>query len=277
MTRAEYLSELESHLIALPKEERDMAVSFYEEYFDEAGPENVQSVIDELGKPFNLARSIIGETSAYSRSMVYLKYKESKPMPQNSTEVFASLRKPDAFAGGKAEKDSFENTMKKGVSEQQHINNAYEQDIYPDSCQNGSENNGMFDDYYKKGMDKDISSTPKVKSSKAGWVIFWIVIGFFIGIPVICAGITLIIAIVLMLFAFAIASFACIIGAVIMLISGIIHLFSSVGTGLGLVFAGFFAAGIGLMLLSGSIVIFFKFLPWCIREINKLRNKRRAA
>ncbi len=29
MTREEYLAELESDLISLPKEERDMAVSFY--------------------------------------------------------------------------------------------------------------------------------------------------------------------------------------------------------------------------------------------------------
>lgn len=89
MTREEYLAELESDLISLPKEERDMAVSFYSEYFDEAGSENEQAVIEDLGKPYALARSIIGETSAYSRSEVYLKYKESKPMPQNSTGVFA--------------------------------------------------------------------------------------------------------------------------------------------------------------------------------------------
>ncbi|MCM1381761.1 MAG: DUF1700 domain-containing protein, partial [Muribaculaceae bacterium] len=68
MTRAEYLSELDSHLITLPKEERDMAVGFYDEYFEEAGPEKEQEVIEELGKPYNLARTIIGETSLYSKS-----------------------------------------------------------------------------------------------------------------------------------------------------------------------------------------------------------------
>ena len=59
MTREEYLAELESDLVSLPKEERDMAVSFYSEYFDEAGPENEQAVIEDLGKPYALARSII--------------------------------------------------------------------------------------------------------------------------------------------------------------------------------------------------------------------------
>ena len=94
MTRAEYLAELESHLITLPREERDMAVSFYKEYFDEAGPEKEQEVIDELGKPYNLAKSIIGETSLYNKSDVYINYKASKPLPQNNTDVFVSLQKP---------------------------------------------------------------------------------------------------------------------------------------------------------------------------------------
>ena len=96
MTRAEYLAELDSHLITLPREERDMAIEFYNEYFEDAGPENEQAVIEELGKPYNLARSIIGETSAYNKSEVYIKYRESKPMPQNSTGVFVSLNKPGA-------------------------------------------------------------------------------------------------------------------------------------------------------------------------------------
>jgi len=77
MNKQEYLSELKSHLASLPEEEQDDAVRFYDEYFEDAGIENEQQVISELGKPFALAKSIICEQSAYSKSKSYANYKAS--------------------------------------------------------------------------------------------------------------------------------------------------------------------------------------------------------
>lgn len=272
MTRAEYLAELDSHLISLPKEERDMAVSFYEEYFDEAGPENEQAVIADLGKPFSLARSIIGETSAYSKSTVYLKYKESKPMPQNSTGVFASLRKPDAFADVKADTD--DDVMPQGAPIPEPMaSNAFEQDVIPEN----NENKGMFDDYYTRGQTEDVPPQPQKQESNAGWVVFWIVIGLFIGIPLACAIIPTVIAIIVVMFVFGLVSAVCFIGAIIAFISGLIKLATSVPTAIGLICASILVTGIGLVMLSASLAFFFKLLPWTFKSIAKLFNKRRAA
>jgi|ADurb_Total_1213_FD_contig_21_3927271_length_972_multi_7_in_0_out_0_2 uncharacterized membrane protein len=91
MTKNEYLNELASHLISLPKEERDMAIRFYDEYFMDAGEENEQIVMAELGKPFNLAKNIIGEQSAYSKSEEFLRYKESKAQ-QEAASIFANAK-----------------------------------------------------------------------------------------------------------------------------------------------------------------------------------------
>lgn len=77
MTKKEYLSELESYLVSISEEERTNAIQFYDEYFEDAGPENEQQVISELGKPFALAKSIICEQSAYSKSRSYSNYKAS--------------------------------------------------------------------------------------------------------------------------------------------------------------------------------------------------------
>lgn len=63
MTKNEFLSELRSCLKGLPKDECDAAVSYYEEFFDEAGEENVQDVIIQLGTPKALAESILAEQS----------------------------------------------------------------------------------------------------------------------------------------------------------------------------------------------------------------------
>ena len=51
MTRKEYMEQLKKYLKRLPKEDYDNAIEYFSEYFDEAGPENEQQVMEELGSP----------------------------------------------------------------------------------------------------------------------------------------------------------------------------------------------------------------------------------
>ncbi len=60
MNRREYMNRLESCLTCIEKSERDAALRYYEEYFDDAGPEREAEVIASLGTPEALAREIIG-------------------------------------------------------------------------------------------------------------------------------------------------------------------------------------------------------------------------
>jgi uncharacterized membrane protein len=62
MTKDEYLRELAARLSRLPQGEQDDAVSFYREYFDDAG--NEQEAADALGPPSKLAAQINAEYSA---------------------------------------------------------------------------------------------------------------------------------------------------------------------------------------------------------------------
>lgn len=65
MTRFEFIEELRLRLAVLSEEERTDALQFYEEYFEDAGPENEQAVIAELGSPAALAERILsGEGKA---------------------------------------------------------------------------------------------------------------------------------------------------------------------------------------------------------------------
>lgn len=59
MNRDEYLRALSRELRKLPRDEFERAMEYYTEYFDEAGPENVQYVIDDLGEPRDVAKEII--------------------------------------------------------------------------------------------------------------------------------------------------------------------------------------------------------------------------
>ena len=296
MTKAEYLAELDSHLITLPKEERDMAVAFYEEYFEDAGEENEQAVIDELGKPFNLARSIIGETSAYNKSEVYIKYRESKPMPQNSTGVFASLKKPGAFPEAEAAaaipgntniptepdakpEEQEEDIMPEGMPKRDNSGFTYEQDATPkfeNKAGQDYDKSGMFDQYYTHGNTENTAKTytpykPPKSSKSAGWIIFWILMAIFVIIPIVIPTVFGILAAML---AVGFASIVCIIVSVIAVISGIIQLFTSIPMAIALAALGILVAGVGLILMSASLAFFFKLLPWCVKGIVRFSKRR---
>lgn len=58
MNREQFMSKLAAELAKLPKEEVQAALEFYNEYFDEAGPENEMDVISELGSPEQVAMQI---------------------------------------------------------------------------------------------------------------------------------------------------------------------------------------------------------------------------
>lgn len=68
MTKVEFIAALRAKLSMLPADAREDAVQFYEEYFDEAGPENEQAVIAELGSPDAVAEKILsGEGKVVQR------------------------------------------------------------------------------------------------------------------------------------------------------------------------------------------------------------------
>ena len=60
MSKQEFLRELERSLV-IKGEEKDEVMRYYTEYFEEAGPENEQAVLEELGDPKMLAEKLNAE------------------------------------------------------------------------------------------------------------------------------------------------------------------------------------------------------------------------
>lgn len=58
MNRADFMKNLAELLADVPLSEREEAIHYYNDYFDDAGEENEQSVIASLGTPEQLARTI---------------------------------------------------------------------------------------------------------------------------------------------------------------------------------------------------------------------------
>jgi len=61
MNRKEFLKELRRELEAFSFEEREAAIAYYEEYLDEAGPENEAAAIQGFGSPRTIAAGIQAE------------------------------------------------------------------------------------------------------------------------------------------------------------------------------------------------------------------------
>jgi hypothetical protein len=61
MTRAQFMQELRERLDRLSPAEKNAALSYYEEYFDEAGSDREQEVIRELGSPASVASRILAD------------------------------------------------------------------------------------------------------------------------------------------------------------------------------------------------------------------------
>ena len=58
MNRKKFIEELAFLLQDIEDAEREEAMQYYEDYFDEAGPENEQQVINDLGSPERVAAII---------------------------------------------------------------------------------------------------------------------------------------------------------------------------------------------------------------------------
>lgn len=58
MTKQEFLQRLRCLLADVTEEEREEALRYYEEYFDEAGPDEEQAILKELGSPEKVAAII---------------------------------------------------------------------------------------------------------------------------------------------------------------------------------------------------------------------------
>lgn len=77
MNRQEFMKRLEYLLRGIPVSEREDALAYYNDYFDEAGVENEYQVIQELGSPEAVAEKILADVQQENAHQTY-----SSPEPE---------------------------------------------------------------------------------------------------------------------------------------------------------------------------------------------------
>ena len=103
MDRAQFMRELENLLADIPETERREALEFYENYFDDAGPENETSVLQELGSPEKVAAIIKADLKGSAEQYEYGEYTEHgyedprTKEPGQMPEKYGTDRKGNSF------------------------------------------------------------------------------------------------------------------------------------------------------------------------------------
>lgn len=265
MNKQEYLSELEAHLASLSEEERNDALRFYEEYFEDAGPENEQQVISELGKPFALAKSIICEQSAYSKSKSFANYKASISANYNtaaSEEVEPDVAPDTApqqphtqytaynYADSNSASSSNESADDKIGSYDKYKESygGYNNDAAYSS--NTNTNNNNYDNSYKRNGSYSRSSSAG-SSDTVGFVLFVLLIVFVIAPAVIILG--------CIAFGLIIGAVGCIIASFVLLLAAIIKA-SAFCFG-----AAILCAGLTMIFVPIGLILAIKLLPKIIK------------
>lgn len=274
MNKQEYLSELESHLASLSEEERTNALQFYDEYFEDAGPENEQQVISELGKPFALAKSIICEQSAYSKSKSYANYKASisANYNQSTTPEIEPDVAPDAapqqphtqytaynYADQNNNTSTYNTINDDKIGSYDRYKESYggNYDTEKNSAEHNTNNNN-YDNSYKR--DGSYSRSSSGSPDTVSFVLFILLIVFVIAPLVITLG-----GIAL---GFIIGAIGCIIGVIVSIILALIKT-SAFMLGTALV-----CAGVAMILLPLGLVLAVKLIPkivkWTIKTVKTL-------
>ena len=269
MTAQEYLEELDASLISLPDEERELAVSFYREYFEDAGADKEQDVINELGKPLALAKSIIREESAFSKSVSYAKYRESKslssskPIPNsvdNNIETDQDIMPPknnaadDKIPEGQTPPHT-QFTSPEAADEKFGFNGAADREPK-------IHNADAYDNYksnYRTTNENSYTKTENVNSDKNPVMLI-------IGIILFLTLLPFTISIVLCFAAFAIAAAGCAIGFIGLIIAAIVAFITTTAlTGISYIGAALICGGLAFLFAVLAIIGLAKFTPWAIK------------
>lgn len=239
MTKLEFMKELESLLLDIPLEEREEALKYYNGYFEDAGEDQEERIIAELGSPKQVAdiikADLVSSAAEYAQKGMFTEngYQESEK--RKDQFVVADPKTMDA--GQKAQEDT---------SGQGTYQNTYR------SAEQGNNQGTGYQTKQTKNNDK------------IALIILICIFAIPVGIPIVCAAFSTAIGLIVALFGiivgFGAAGIAMIFGGIALFISGLIQLGAPL-IGFAMIGCGLVVLGLGMLFTMLSGVICTKLLP----------------
>lgn len=251
MNKHEFLKELEGLLFDISNEERLEALSYYANYFDDAGIDREQIIISELRSPAKVAAIIkadLGISSSEARNRGYF--------TENGYEdEFIKEQKYEIIGSAKNVKDT-DNTNENSQTRNGQTNR--EQNTDNSSNYDSTNRTSKYDRQHNNNS-----------GTKLIIIIILCIFGLPFILPVIAVAFSLLITVgVLFLslwIAFTVISIALTFTSVGLIIVGIIRLFTIPIIGLSLTGVGLVLFGIGLLFTMATIGLSTKVIPTVFR------------
>lgn len=254
MSKQEFMRELESLLSDIPAEEREEALRYYDGYFEDAGVEQEEEILKELGSPGKVARMIKDELLANADERKSRGYFTEKGynVPDDSEDKYELINPSNVQDHNREHTENSDD--RKGTLHQA-------ENIYQNVNNNQS--------YYNQTLAGS-NNTNKVL------LILLAVCTSFIWLPLLlgAAGIVIGIAAVMLglIFVFGIAGVCMMIFGISLIISGLIHLAYHI-TGALLAGGGLIILGIGMLQTLVFVIICKKLLPAMVRGLVNLCSR----
>lgn len=237
MDKKQFLKELEEKLMCLPYDEREKAVAYYEEYFDDAGEENETDVLNELGNVDSIVREIIENSTSSIDSISRNKssnynYDNNRSYEYNYDNNKSYEYNNNSQNYNNSTKDKYKTSYQNSENENNSTENKYNN--YNSYYNNSNDTNNNKYNYSNNSFNK--------KNKSAGWIVA-IVIICILSSPILICLIGCVIGIVGTIIGFVYSAFA-------IALSTIIGLFT-------IPFVGFVKVGQILYLIGKGIIGLF--------------------
>ena len=271
MNKETYLQELRKGLKILPQYDREEAIEFYEEYFDEAGVENEAKVIEELGEPKILAKKILVD-------VVDRKYEET--MAASSGNALAVVPSPIVAGAGASAAPQFQQVQGTEIPQAQY-GQAQGSPVYGAAGASGAPVNGaqyaqaqgaagyapqgaQANPNYEQAFNAQPADDKKSKKDgqPSALKTLWIVLAAIFALPLSPVIFALLIVACVMIFvafivliSFLIAGFSILVAGVGTSVFGIVAFFLNPVAAMVILGSGLVCFGLGIFFIMGSLAL----------------------
>lgn len=275
MNRVDFMSQLERLLQGIAPGERDEALQYYNDYFDDAGIENEQEVIEALGNPArvaeNIKRDLLG--SGYGGGPVPKAQASDRALMEYGKEQEAGENSGGAGTGTGAPGNSSEADLR-SEEKRDYFETLYKSSYDRASCESNGDT--LKDGYpYREAAEK-----PAEKAGMPPWAIALLVTLLIFASPLalglLCAVFGIIVCWYALVLAAGVAAVALLAVLVVLVVTGILCCFVNPWVGMALVGGGLVCGGIGFLFLMITVAMAGIVTPAFWRGVRRLFRRKRA-
>lgn len=274
MNRWEFMRQLEYLLRNIPESERNDALAYYHNYFDEAGVEYEQDVIRELGSPENVAQMILADYEGMDilqdynapdrkqRPIVYgMKQEDTNFQRHHNTD---NINKKENHQYQRNYQNSGYDQRKNSYENQE---NDQKRNYYEDVSAHQSDSYYQNGNSYEKNVSQTTSMKKKMSTSQIVLIVLLIILTFPIWIGIVAgvfgAAVGLLGAAFGVIAGLGGAGIGMVIGSIICIGAGVLKVLTIPAEGFAMI-------GVGALLLSISILLVVLFAWMVFRWIPAL-------